>query len=440
MSGTKRASTSKTSTRASKRRRKTTTASSAPHHVAASCGVGPSSPLPTATPSSVHTDDSPRPRRQPLRPSGPCTHTSNTADDVWYFLRALESRDPPPAMPPPDSEPPLRTNPCSPFVGSQHLKHADDDLLGDSPSSSQGRIPFTVEHFIYLVMRWMVADDQSMNVLDCQEFRDVLAYLGADKITNGDIPHRTKITIDILHEFEAEQQRLREEMERAIGRVSFTSDIWSDPNLDGYMGVTAHYIVRNIRDNHLEWKSHLIAFQIIEGDHTGVNIANHFLTILDKYGITHKLGQITLDNASNNNTFLEELEVLLAERDIPFDHEGNRIRCFPHVVNLACDAFLDSIKKDAMPSDGNAPIPGSHDFVYATMLESDLVGHCRKVVAACRASGKRRHRLREIIYSGNCSGYWKGKILRAPEKSELPEVQLLRDYDFNFTASFMMLL
>lgn len=35
---------------------------------------------------------------------------------------------------------------------------------------------------------------------------------------------------------------------------------------------------------------------------------------------------ITLDNASNNNTMMEELAEELHELGIPFDKDGNRIR------------------------------------------------------------------------------------------------------------------
>jgi hypothetical protein len=72
-----------------------------------------------------------------------------------------------------------------------------------------------------------------------------------------------------------------------------------------------------------------------------------------------KIGWITLDNASNNDTFLYHLEELLEERNISFDATRRRIRsvhiaislrafirfrrCFPHIVNLACKAILSAI-------------------------------------------------------------------------------------------------
>lgn len=73
-----------------------------------------------------------------------------------------------------------------------------------------------------------------------------------------------------------------------------------------------------------------------------------------------KIGWITLDNASNNDTLLYHLEKLLKERNISFDAVLRRIRsahiaislhitsiilckCFPHIVNLTCKAILSAI-------------------------------------------------------------------------------------------------
>lgn len=39
-----------------------------------------------------------------------------------------------------------------------------------------------------------------------------------------------------------------------------------------------------------------------------------------------KLGSITMDNASNNDTLMSELKELLRADNMPFDQDGNRIR------------------------------------------------------------------------------------------------------------------
>jgi len=38
------------------------------------------------------------------------------------------------------------------------------------------------------------------------------------------------------------------------------------------------------------------------------------------------MGQLTLDNASNNHTMMIQIEVELATRGIPFDRNGNCLR------------------------------------------------------------------------------------------------------------------
>lgn len=48
------------------------------------------------------------------------------------------------------------------------------------------------------------------------------------------------------------------------------------------------------------------------------------------YGIEKKILAITCDNASNNDTLVTELEVLLGGAN----SERTRVRCFAHVWNL----------------------------------------------------------------------------------------------------------
>lgn len=131
-------------------------------------------------------------------------------------------------------------------------------------------------------------------------------------------------------------------VQNSLGRVSFTSDIWSRQNLEGYMAITAHYAAKSAA-GHLVIRSRLIAFRHLEGSHTGFNIGNVFVQVLKEIGclrrvrssIYHKLplfdcsfqvSMITLDNASNNNTGMNQIEDELRALDIPFDSDGNRIR------------------------------------------------------------------------------------------------------------------
>ncbi|TFK69445.1 hypothetical protein BDN72DRAFT_719709, partial [Pluteus cervinus] len=57
-----------------------------------------------------------------------------------------------------------------------------------------------------------------------------------------DLYHRTKVADLILKRFSAEYEQMALEIQNSLGRISFTSDIWSRQTLEPYMAVTAHYM------------------------------------------------------------------------------------------------------------------------------------------------------------------------------------------------------
>lgn len=76
--------------------------------------------------------------------------------------------------------------------------------------------------------------------------------------------------------------------QNALGRVSFTADMWSDPNLVSFMAVTTHYCDKDENDR-LVIQARLLAFREIEGDHTGVHLARIVFNILKDAGLLHKV-------------------------------------------------------------------------------------------------------------------------------------------------------
>ena len=203
-------------------------------------------------------------------------------------------------------------------------------------------------------------------------------------------------------------------------------DLWSDPNRTPYMAVTSHWIQGIYKETiegtklTLKLRSDLIGFQRVPGRHDGKHLATAFVYITDRIGITDKvlyflnrrfglslthcqIGWITLDNASNNDTFFVHLERLLRQRNIKFDIVGQHIRytsrifhshsslikswlprCFPHIVNLACKAVLGAItelkyaKDDAVDfaPDPDTPAPATFEEV----LKRDPVATTRSLI------------------------------------------------------------
>lgn len=69
-------------------------------------------------------------------------------------------------------------------------------------------------------------------------------------------------------------------------------------------------------------------------------IKNIFLQIL----------AVTTDNASNNVTFLQEVAIELAD-SIKFDNNNQHVRCLAHIINLAAQEVLKSLKAVSSISD-----------------------------------------------------------------------------------------
>ncbi|TFY73210.1 hypothetical protein EWM64_g10802 [Hericium alpestre] len=70
--------------------------------------------------------------------------------------------------------------------------------------------------------------------------------------------------------------------------------------------------------------------------HSGINLVEAFVQIMEEFGISEKLLSITCDNASSNDSMINELSKLIDG----FPGEVNRTRCFVHIVNLIAKSLL----------------------------------------------------------------------------------------------------
>ena len=154
-----------------------------------------------------------------------------------------------------------------------------------------------------------------------------------------------------------------------------------------------------------------------------------------------QIGHWTLDNASNNTTFMEELATLLRARDIDFDPIDRRIMCFPHIINICCQHVIaDFTNADlaeastefvaALPPD----LPDRQTFEEA--VKRDPVALGRNIVRVLRSSGQRRDLFDDIVQDGNVKGWFQAGT--PPEHIQLPLVQLLRDMITRWDTVFYM--
>ena len=139
-----------------------------------------------------------------------------------------------------------------------------------------------------------------------------------------------------MDSYSIKQVSVQRLMSCVSSKVSFTTEIWTSPAQVPFMAVTAHYI-----DDDWVLQSILRDFVCIPGSHTGERICHAFRDVIEtKYNFGDRIMGVTLDNASNNTTFMERLI-----ESNPFFNETNHFRCFVHVVYLAVQSML-SVKSD----------------------------------------------------------------------------------------------
>ena len=93
------------------------------------------------------------------------------------------------------------------------------------------------------------------------------------------------------------------------GKLSFFVDCWTSSNQKAFQGV----IVQGITT---AWELFTIPLDLtlLDGPHTGENLADAFMTVLQDFNLEEKLHSVTTDNASNMDTFVEFLKDKLNEK------------------------------------------------------------------------------------------------------------------------------
>ncbi|KAL6838606.1 hypothetical protein ACP4OV_031563 [Aristida adscensionis] len=141
---------------------------------------------------------------------------------------------------------------------------------------------------------------------------------------------RTTIKSDCISTYEEGREKLRETLKNITSRVSLTADLWTSNQNLGYLCVTCHYI-------DLEWRIYkrIIKFALVETPHDGRNMFNAMLRTLQDWNLEHKVFSITLDNATVNDCFVNDLKENLVGKHLLL-RKGKLLhrRCAAHVLNL----------------------------------------------------------------------------------------------------------
>jgi hypothetical protein len=131
-------------------------------------------------------------------------------------------------------------------IASHHEELAEE--LGLHSHAPVDGIPvshplFNLELWIENLITWIIVSDQALSVVDSPEFRNMIQSL-YPSLPDADIPHRTMIHDRILKRYKQDRDELRKKLKESVGRVSLTSDLWSNTSMCSFMAIMLHWICR----------------------------------------------------------------------------------------------------------------------------------------------------------------------------------------------------
>ena len=273
----------------------------------------------------------------------------------------------------------------------RHMERNHQDLLENSNEKrllTRGSLVESIpkptkDNIEEVLIYWIVATNQPFNCVEVPSFRTLITILSQGK--HPVIKSGTTIKKRLESKYTSMYQEIRDSMGSLQSKISFTLDGWTSPNNYGLTSITAHYIT-----NDWKLKNTLLALREIEVS-VGFNIGKLFGEVLEEFKIdTSKIIGVTLDNASNNDTFIESCNGLFGVNHF----ETRRVRCFAHILNLSCKEILDKlIPKQKVQN------PKSDTSTEVT--DNSSVGRLRALVKFIKGSSKRTSKFMKLQPKNN---------------------------------------
>jgi hypothetical protein len=164
---------------------------------------------------------------------------------------------------------------------------------------------FTSEGLMEHIGELLVSDHNAVLLVEKRPFRRIFKFV-RPTLNDSDIPHRGEARKWILDKMEVVISRLREifsvrkhqikhtahahSFQDLKSLVSLTIDTWTDKEGLNFMSVTGHYIDAP-KDSPQDWELHSVQLGLprVEGRHTGNNLAQILVRVIDQYGMRDKV-------------------------------------------------------------------------------------------------------------------------------------------------------
>ncbi|KAG8369761.1 hypothetical protein BUALT_Bualt14G0047300 [Buddleja alternifolia] len=151
---------------------------------------------------------------------------------------------------------------------------------------------------------------------------------------------RTTIRNQCVRIYESEKKKLKNEF-KYVNKMSITTDCSKSKNKKiEYFVITGHWIDQNWR-----LQKRVLNFVEVPPPHRGVDIANVIWRCLEDWSIEGKIHTVSVDNASANDSAIENLKVFIrSKKKLLCERSLFHVRCCAHILNLVAQDGLSEIK------------------------------------------------------------------------------------------------
>lgn len=150
-----------------------------------------------------------------------------------------------------------------------------------------------------------------------------------------------------LQDFVTESQQETLQRLPSNAKMSIALDCWTSPFKHAFIAITGYFL-----DQDWEYREVLLGFEPISGTHSGVNLGDFVIQILQQHRIIHRVLAVTTDNASNNKTLITAVNESVKTLQEGIDSTIVQVPCLAHVIQLSLVDLLGKIK--ASPKNDNA--------------------------------------------------------------------------------------
>ncbi|CAG7734029.1 unnamed protein product, partial [Allacma fusca] len=196
----------------------------------------------------------------------------------------------------------------------------------------------TNENYRKYLANFIVCTNQPFAIVEDESFREYTKFCLGLNVKKIDIPGRTTLKASIDERYLQARQNLKEELKRVQSKVSLIIDGWTSKTQHSFLGIIIQWITDDWELVRIPLDLHLL-----QGDHSGKNIAQAVGRVVSEFEIWSKLLAITTDNASNMDTFFEEFARIADQNGVKYDPQHQRVRCLAHILNLATKAVLANV-------------------------------------------------------------------------------------------------